>query len=59
MNIEEVLEERFLHQMTIKMVIGWAPLVVVLAYSTTRGFVSHCGWNSMLKSIWHGVLLAT
>ncbi|XP_048141918.1 anthocyanidin 3-O-glucosyltransferase 2-like [Rhodamnia argentea] len=36
-------------------VIGWAPQVEVLAHRAIRGFVSHCGWNSTLESIWFGV----
>ena len=59
-NIEQVLLEGFLHRTArIGKVIGWAPQIAVLAYSAIGGFVSHCGWNSLLESIWYGVLVAT
>nr|AER40963.1 UDP-glucose glucosyltransferase [Saussurea involucrata] len=32
-------------------VIGWAPQVSILAHEAVGGFVSHCGWNSVLESI--------
>ncbi|CAN1243055.1 UDP-glycosyltransferase 71A16 [Linum perenne] len=40
-------------------VIGWAPQTAVLAHKATGGFVSHCGSNSMLESLWFGVPMAT
>ncbi|KAJ9541416.1 hypothetical protein OSB04_027922 [Centaurea solstitialis] len=41
------------------LVSGWAPQVSVLAHEAIGGFVSHCGWNSILESIWYGVPIAT
>ncbi|KAE8657465.1 AP2 domain class transcription factor [Hibiscus syriacus] len=34
---------------------SWAPQVAVLAIPPTEGFLSHCGWNSALESIVHGL----
>lgn len=34
---------------------AWAPQVEVLGHASVAGFMSHCGWNSILESILHGV----
>ncbi|KAJ4829791.1 hypothetical protein Tsubulata_050530, partial [Turnera subulata] len=56
---EEVLPDGFLER-TAKTgkIIGWAPQIEVLAHPSIAGFVSHCGWNSILESIWFGVPVA-
>ncbi|CAN1145285.1 Putative UDP-glucose flavonoid 3-O-glucosyltransferase 3 [Linum perenne] len=54
-----VLPEGFLQRTAgIGKVIGWAPQTEILAHPSIGGFVSHCGWNSTLESIWFGVPIA-
>ncbi|KAL3696851.1 hypothetical protein R1sor_010927 [Riccia sorocarpa] len=35
--------------------VEWAPQMEVLAHRSTGAFISHCGFNSVLESVWYGV----
>ncbi|CAL8084538.1 unnamed protein product [Prunus armeniaca] len=34
---------------------NWAPQLEILSHKSTRVFVSHCGWNSVMESLIQGV----
>ncbi|KAM1140004.1 hypothetical protein TB2_040054 [Malus domestica] len=51
--IEELLPEGFMERVGERgtVVEGWAPQAKILQHSSIGGFVSHCGWSSVMESI--------
>ncbi|XP_010521937.1 PREDICTED: UDP-glycosyltransferase 71D2 [Tarenaya hassleriana] len=57
---DSLLPEGFLDSVSGRgMICGWAPQVEILAHKAIGGFVSHCGWTSILESLWFGVPIVT
>ncbi|KAB1204925.1 Anthocyanidin 5,3-O-glucosyltransferase [Morella rubra] len=55
--LDELLPEGFLERTKDRgfVVKQWAPQVEVLRHDSVGGFVSHCGWNSVLEAVREGV----
>ncbi|XP_043725537.1 UDP-glycosyltransferase 708G1-like [Telopea speciosissima] len=59
--VEEVvggeLMERILKDGKGVVVKKWVDQEAILSHGAVGGFVSHCGWNSVMEAAWHGVRL--
>jgi len=57
LSLDELLPEGFLDRTKEKgmVVRNWAPQVAILSHNSVGGFVTHCGWNSVLEAICEGV----
>ncbi|KAL4599654.1 hypothetical protein ACB092_11G141800 [Castanea dentata] len=55
--LEEALPEGFLERVGERGIVveDWAPQAKILRHSSIGGFVSHCGWSSVIESIKFGV----
>ncbi|CAN0923162.1 UDP-glycosyltransferase 92A1 [Linum grandiflorum] len=55
--LPEGFEHRVQQSKTGLLVRNWAPQLEILSHKSTRAFVSHCGWNSVLESLSQGVTI--
>nr|XP_015902985.2 UDP-glucosyltransferase 29-like [Ziziphus jujuba var. spinosa] len=57
MKLDDGLPEGFLGRVKERGIVveNWAPQIKVLHHSSIGGFVSHCGWGSVMESIKFGV----
>ncbi|PPS13049.1 hypothetical protein GOBAR_AA07583 [Gossypium barbadense] len=56
----EMLPDGFLKRVQGRgMICSWAPQLKVLTHKVIGGFISHCGWNSILEILWFGVPITT
>ena len=59
-DLEVLLPEGFLERTKDRGVVvkSWAPQSAILSHESIGGFVTHCGWNSVLEAVTCGVPMA-
>jgi hydroquinone glucosyltransferase len=57
LSLDELLPKGFLERTKEKgmVVRNWAPQGAILSHDSIGGFVTHCGWNSVLEAVCEGV----